>query len=90
MSRGSQQRSSSRAEHAPAPQLDLFDVVRVRQAPEGSGLAPGDEGTIVEIAGGRAFLVDFSGASAADPHGDDPVHELSADQLALVRKFRAR
>ena len=72
-----------------AQEFGLFDVVRVRQAPPGSGLVAGEEGTIVEVLDDRAFLVDFSGATAADPHGDDPVHELTADQVALVQKFRA-
>ena len=89
MSRGSPQRSSSRKEDVPAGQLGLFDIVKVRRAPAGSGLTAGEQGTIVEILGDGTFLVDFSGATAVDPHGDDPVHELTAGHVTLVRKSRA-
>ena len=72
--------------------LGLFDVVRVRRAPPGSGLVAGEEGTIVEVFDHphRAFLVDFSGATAADPHGDDPVRTLTPTQSALVWKYPGR
>ena len=89
MPRSLSQRSSSRVAEAPVRQYRPFDVVRVRRAPPDSGLAEGEQGTIVEIFDDLTFLVDFSGASGTDPHGDDPVHELSADQVTLVRKFQA-
>jgi hypothetical protein len=56
------------------------------------GLEGGEEGTIVEILRhpSPAYLVDLSGGRA-DPAGTDvPVFPLSAEQIAVVRKFRPR
>ncbi len=49
-------------------------------------LAGGEEGTIVEILDrpARAYLIDFSGASADPADPGLPVVALTAEQLALV------
>jgi hypothetical protein len=61
-------------------------VVRVREAVPEHRLAGCKEGTIVEILDQpeRAYLVDFSGASADPADPDLPVVALTAGQLTLV------
>jgi hypothetical protein len=90
MSRGSPEPSSSSA-HA-GESFGLFDVVRVRYPVADCNLGGGEEGTIVEILDrpDRAYLVDFSGGSADPATADVPVFPLTADQIALVWKFRSR
>jgi hypothetical protein len=93
MSRGSPQPSSSSAHATRAGEtFGLFDVVRVRHPVADCGLGGGEEGTIVEILDrpDRAYLVDFSGGSADPATADVPVIPLTADQIALVWKFRSR
>ena len=87
MSQSSLRRSSSGAPRRPkAEGFALFDVVRVREAVPEHRLAGGEEGTIVEILDQpeRAYLVDFSGASADPAEPDLPVVALTAGQLTLV------
>lgn len=87
MSQGSLRRSSSAAaRRRTVESFALFDVVRVREALPEHQLAGGEEGTIVEILDRpeRAYLVDFSGASADPADPGLPVVALTADQLTLV------
>ncbi len=87
MSPGSPRRSSSAApRRRNIERFALFDVVRVRRAVPEHRLAGGEEGTIVEILDRpeRAYLIDFSGATADPTDPDLPVIALTADQFTLV------